>query len=143
MVKEKRSVPSLRHRLTQNKLLLKVGKTQSLNNVLEISAIFFTMFYNFEMTRNNLFQSIYFRYSTSDIITINTWSKQKFFKVRKSWKKSMLSWILPKNQRRGNFMYWKLLQRSFFGRIQDAIICFCYLLTFRISSEIADIFKVN
>ena len=29
-------------------------------------------------------------------------------------------------------MYWKLPQRSFFGRIQDAIICFWDLLTFSI-----------
>ena len=42
----------------------------------------------------------------------------------------MLSWILPKNERWGNFMYWKMPQRSFFGRIQDAIICFRDLLTF-------------
>jgi len=42
----------------------------------------------------------------------------------------MLSWILPKNERWGNFMYWKLPQRSFFERIQDAIICFWDLLTF-------------
>ena len=42
----------------------------------------------------------------------------------------MLAWILPKNERWGNFMYWKLPQRSFFGRIQDTIICFWDLLTF-------------
>ena len=51
-------------------------------------------------------------------------------KVRKSQKKNMLSWILPKNKRWGHFMYWKLPQRSFFGRIQDTIICFWDLLTF-------------
>ena len=51
-------------------------------------------------------------------------------KVRKSRKKT-LSWIIPKNERWGNFMYWKLPQRLFFGRIQDAIICFWDLLTFK------------
>ena len=50
--------------------------------------------------------------------------------VRKSWKKNMLPWILPKNKCWGNFMYSKLPQRSFFGRIQDTIICFWDLLTF-------------
>ena len=43
----------------------------------------------------------------------------------------MLSLILPKNERRGIFMYWKVPQRSFFGRIQDAIIRFRNLLTFK------------
>ena len=51
-------------------------------------------------------------------------------KVRKSRKKNILSCILPKNERWGNFMYWKLPQHSFFGRIQEAIICFWDLLTF-------------
>ena len=51
-------------------------------------------------------------------------------KVSKSRKKNMLSLILPKNERWGIFMYWKMPQRSFFGRIQDAIICFRDLLTF-------------
>ena len=46
-------------------------------------------------------------------------------KVRKSRKKNMLSWILPKNERWGNFMYWKMPHLSFFGRIQDAIITHC------------------
>ena len=50
---------------------------------------------------------------------------QPVLKVRISRKKNMLSWILPKNERWGNFMYWKMPQRSFFGRIQYAIICFC------------------
>ena len=45
----------------------------------------------------------------------------------------MLSWILPKNERLGNFIYWKMPQRSFFGSIQDAIICFWDLLTFSVS----------
>ena len=40
-------------------------------------------------------------------------------KVRKSRKKNMLPWIIPKNESWGNFMYWKLPQRSFFGRILD------------------------
>jgi hypothetical protein len=52
------------------------------------------------------------------------------YKGQKISKKNMLSWILPKNERWGNFMCWKLPQRSFFGRIQDAIICFWDLLTF-------------
>ena len=33
----------------------------------------------------------------------------------------MASWILPKNERWGNFQYIKLPHRSFFGRIQDNI----------------------
>ena len=53
-----------------------------------------------------------------------------YLKVRKSRKENMLSWILPKNERWGNFMYWKITQRLFFGRIQDAIVCFWDLLTF-------------
>jgi hypothetical protein len=51
-------------------------------------------------------------------------------KVSKSRKKNMLSSILPKNERWGNFQYIKLPQRSFFGRIQDAIIWIRDLLTF-------------
>ena len=42
----------------------------------------------------------------------------------------MVSWILPKNERWGNFMYWKLPQRSFFGRIQNNIFFFRDFLTF-------------
>ena len=60
-------------------------------------------------------------------LTKNTCS----LKDQKIAKKNMMSWILPKNERWGNFMYWKMPQRSFFGRIQDAIICFWDLLTFR------------
>ena len=56
--------------------------------------------------------------------------KNVFNKGQKISKKNMLSWILPKNERWGNFISWKLPQRSFFGRIQDAIICFWDLLTF-------------
>ena len=52
-------------------------------------------------------------------------------KVSKSQKQIMASWILPKNERWGIFQYIKLPQRSFFGRIQDAIICFWDLLTFK------------
>ena len=43
----------------------------------------------------------------------------------------MVFWILPKNERWDNFQYIKLSQHSFFGRIQDAVICFRDLLTFR------------
>ena len=56
--------------------------------------------------------------------------KTILLKVRKSQKKNMPSWIFPKNKRWCNFMYWKLPQCSFFGRIQDGIICFWDLLTF-------------
>ena len=42
----------------------------------------------------------------------------------------MVSSILPKNERWDNFQYKKLSQRSFFGRIEDTIICFRYCLTF-------------
>ena len=42
----------------------------------------------------------------------------------------MVSWILPKPERWGNFQYIKLPQRLFFGRIQEAIIWFQDLLTF-------------
>ena len=42
----------------------------------------------------------------------------------------MVSSILPKTKRWDNFQYIELSQRSFFGRIQDAIICFWDLLTF-------------
>ena len=45
-------------------------------------------------------------------------------KVCKSQKQIMASWILPKNERWGNFQYIKLPQRSFFGRIQDNIYFF-------------------
>ena len=41
----------------------------------------------------------------------------------------MASWILPKNERWGNFQYIKLPQHSFFGRIQDNIF-FRDFLTF-------------
>ena len=51
-------------------------------------------------------------------------------KGQKYQKQIMGSWILPNNECWGNFMYWKLPQRSFFGRIQDVIICFWDLLTF-------------
>ena len=63
-------------------------------------------------------------------------------KVRKSRKKNMLSWILPKNERWGIFMYWKLPQRSFLGRIQDAIIWFWDLLTFS-SLCLANLFSIS
>ena len=42
----------------------------------------------------------------------------------------MVSSILPKNERWDNFMYWKLSQGSFFGRIKDTIICFRDCLNF-------------
>ena len=45
-------------------------------------------------------------------------------KVSKSQKQIMASWILPKNERWGNFQKIKLPQRSFFGRIQDNIFFF-------------------
>ena len=51
-------------------------------------------------------------------------------KVSKSRKSNMVSSILPKNERWGNFQYIKLPQRSFFGRIQGIIICLRDLLTF-------------
>ena len=51
-------------------------------------------------------------------------------KVSKSQKQIMASWILPKNERWGNFQYIKLPQRSFFGRIQDNIFFFRDFLTF-------------
>ena len=44
----------------------------------------------------------------------------------------MASWILPKNERWGNFQYMKLPQRSFFGRIQDNIFFFRDFLTFTV-----------
>ena len=56
-------------------------------------------------------------------------------KGQKISEKNLLSWILPKNERWGNFKYWKLPQRLFFGRIQDAIICFWDLLTFNQTSK--------
>ena len=34
----------------------------------------------------------------------------------------MMSSILPKNERRDNYVYWKLSQRSFFGSIENTII---------------------
>ena len=51
-----------------------------------------------------------------------------------------MSWILPKNKCWGNFQYIKLPQHSFFGRIQDAIICFRDLLTY---SEVQILYKVK
>ena len=42
----------------------------------------------------------------------------------------MASWILPKNERWGNFQYIKLPQRSFFGGIKDNIFFFRDFLTF-------------
>ena len=42
----------------------------------------------------------------------------------------MASWILPKNERWGNFQYIKLPQRLCFGRIQDNIFFFRDFLTF-------------
>ena len=47
----------------------------------------------------------------------------------------MASWILPKNERWGNFQYIKLPQRSFFGRIQDNIFFFRDYLTFSSNKE--------
>ena len=44
----------------------------------------------------------------------------------------IVSSILPKNERWYTFMYWKLSQRSFFGRIEGTIICFRDCLTFTI-----------
>ena len=46
----------------------------------------------------------------------------------------MMFLIIPKNERWGIFQYMKLPQHLFFGRIQDAIICFQDLLTFSVSS---------
>ena len=43
----------------------------------------------------------------------------------------MVSSILPKNKRWDDFVYWKLSQRSFFGRIEDTIICFRDCQTFK------------
>ena len=43
-------------------------------------------------------------------------------KVSKSQKQIMASWILPKNERWGNFQYIKLPQCSFFGRPLVTII---------------------
>ena len=42
-------------------------------------------------------------------------------KVSKSRKKYIVFWILPKNERWGNFQYIKLPKRSFFERIEDTI----------------------
>ena len=48
----------------------------------------------------------------------------------------MVSSILQKNPERwDDFMYWKLSQRSFFGRIKDTIICFWDCLTLNLSNE--------
>ena len=52
-------------------------------------------------------------------------------KVRKSRKQIMVSSILPKNKRWDNFHYIKLSQRSFFGRIEDIVIFFRDLLTYK------------
>ena len=52
------------------------------------------------------------------------WDGRELLKVSKSQKQIMRSWILPKNERWGNFQYIKLPQRSFFGRIQDNIFFF-------------------
>ena len=57
-------------------------------------------------------------------------SKWYVLKVSKYRKQFMLSSILPKNERWDNFMYRKLSQRSFFGRIEDTIICFRDCLAF-------------
>ena len=57
------------------------------------------------------------------------WQKKKYKKVSKSQKQIMATWIRSKNERWGIFQYIKLPRRSFFGRIQDAIICFWDLLT--------------
>ena len=56
--------------------------------------------------------------------------KLEALKVSKSREQFMVSSILPKNERWDNFMYWKLSQCSFFGRIEDTIICFPDCLTF-------------
>ena len=58
----------------------------------------------------------------------------EWVKVSKSRKQFMVSSIVPKNERWDNFMYWKLSQRSFFGRIEDTIICFRDCLTFKTRS---------
>ena len=57
-------------------------------------------------------------------------SPYNFTKRSVNLEKNIVSSILPKNERWDNFQYIKLSQRSFFGRIQDAIICFRDLLTF-------------
>ena len=49
----------------------------------------------------------------------------------------MASWILPKNERWGNFQYIKLPQRSFFGRIQDNIFFFEILgITYKLQCSV-------
>ena len=55
----------------------------------------------------------------------------------------MMFSILPQNKRRGIFQYIKLPQRSFFVRIQDAIICFRDLLTFNQGAQGGKSFKNN
>ena len=54
-----------------------------------------------------------------------------WLKVSKSRKQIMVSSVLPKNERWDNFHYIKSSQCSFFGRIEDTIICFWHFLTFR------------
>ena len=50
----------------------------------------------------------------------------------------MVPSILPKNERWDNFQYIKVYQRSFFGRIEDTIICFRDCLTFTIFFFLTD-----
>ena len=63
--------------------------------------------------------------------------KNKFscLKVSKSRKPYMVSSILPKIDRGDDFMHWKLSPRSFFGRIEDIVICFRDCLTFRMHEK--------
>ena len=58
-----------------------------------------------------------------------------FLKVSKSQKEIMASWILPTSERWGNFLYIKLPQHSFFGRIQDNIFFYWDFLNEKIKSR--------
>ena len=59
----------------------------------------------------------------------------QFAKGQKISKKKYVILDSSKNEYWGNSIYWKLPQHSFFGRIQDAIICFWDLLTFRVATH--------
>jgi hypothetical protein len=55
-----------------------------------------------------------------------------YLKVSKSWKQIMTLWILPKNKQNALMIITILsVFRSFFGRIDDALICFWDLVTIK------------
>ena len=55
----------------------------------------------------------------------------------------MVSSILPKYERWSNLAYWKMPQRSFFGRIKDNLFFFRDLLTFRNMQEKSEKIRIR